>query len=205
MKLIDLTLPWKPCTQVRRIPLTLPEGEFAALVYEFSYDSMTGTYVDFPGHIAETDDGVDAENFSPAGLYRVPASVIRLNRQDGSGAVMTEELQSAADGRDLRVPAIIINALGNKRFDEIAERSVYLHADAAEWLISHGIKLLVSDIYESNKEPQSVFLRLFRAGVLTVCLPVNLHMLPENVRLTVMFPRVKNVTQLPCRIVAETE
>ena len=141
-------------------------------------------------------------------LFQVPAWVIHLDRQSGSGAVTVDELKSSLGDRLKRhseIPAIIINALGTKRFDEIANRSVYLSADAVQWLISCGIRLIVSDIYESDENPQSVFLRFFKAGVSTVCCPINLDKLSEEVKLTVMFSRFKKITQIPCRIIAQTE
>ena len=34
---------------------------------------------------------------------------------------------------------------------------------------------------------------------------INLDKLPAEVKLTVMFPRFEKITQLPCRIIAQTE
>ena len=99
--------------------------------------------------------------------------------------------------------ALVINALGAARFDEIEERSVYLELDAVEWIIASGVQLVVADVYES-RALHGVFPALFAAGIATVCCPVNLHQLitPE-VRLTVLPVRFPGVTQLPCRVVAE--
>jgi kynurenine formamidase len=75
--------------------------------------------------------------------------------------------------------------------------------DAVEWIIGQGVELLVSDIYES-KALAGVFYKLFKAGISTVCNPVNMDQLtvPE-VKLTVMSLPVRGVTQIPCRVVAE--
>ena len=64
------------------------------------------------------------------------------------------------------------------------------------------LKVLVSDIYESTAL-EGVFLKLFEAGISTVCEPANLHKLPSGkVKLTVHFAKIP-ITQLPCTLVAE--
>ena len=101
-----------------------------------------------------------------------------------------------------KYPALVINALGDKEPFEIEFRTVYLDDSAVEWIINRKCKLLVSDIYESTAL-HGVFLKLFANGVTTVCDPVKLGKLPESeVLLTALFPLI-NVTQMPCRLVAE--
>ncbi len=208
--LIDLTVQVGSGIAVieeKRVTLRLPEREYSARVYQYSHGSMAGTYIDFPGHIVETDDGMTAANYPIEKLYRVPAFVLRLDRHAQPGPVTAEDLVSAMPAGE-KMPesaaAIVVNALGAKRYDAVPSRSVYFAADAVEWMITRGIHLLVSDIYESNTDPQSVFPRFFRAGVSTVCCPDHLHTLPFRVLLTVLFYRMESVTQVPCRIVAET-
>ena len=164
---------------------------------------MAGTYLDFPGHIAETDDGQDAANYPLEKLYRRRALVIRLDRQDNSGGVTATELASACQAEIRNGDALIVNALGDRQFYGINERSVFFGQDAVEWIIGQGVELLVSDIYES-KALAGVFYKLFQAGISTVCLPVNLNRLtvPE-IKLTVMPLPVRGITQIPCRVVAE--
>jgi len=188
-----------------KVPDPSGGGQQDARVYVFHHDGMLGTYVDFPGHLAAADNGTDAANYPPEKLYRLDAAVIHLDRADGSGRVTAEEMQAAA-GDVGRPEAVIVNALGRRRWDQIAWRSVYLAADAADWIVSTGAHLLVSDVYESDEDPQDVFGRLFRAGLLAVCLPVNLHELTApRARLTVLTVRFPGVTQLPCRVLAEIE
>jgi kynurenine formamidase len=210
MTLVDLTLEaqsWKDgkdtlCVEERRIA-----GEddvvYTGMIYHFDHDSMLGTYIDFPGHIKETDDGADAANYSLEKLFRIRAAVIHLDRADGSGAVEADELEGALEGS---VPGVlVINALGNRRFDEIEERSVYLAESAIDWIVAHKVHLLVSDIYES-KRLHGVFPALFGSGISTVCYPINLHLLTaSHTRLTLLPVRYPNVTQIPCRIIAELE
>jgi kynurenine formamidase len=222
MKLIDLTLTapgtqrqtrslapeaWYDQQTIETVEWPLAPGpyRFTARIHFFEHWGMAGTYIDFPGHIKETDDGADAASVPAEKLYRVPASVIRLDRADGSGRIGAAELAAACPVRPAG-GALILNALGARRFDEIRKESVYLGKDAVRWIADTGIHLFVSDVYENSVDPQGVFLDLFAAGIYTVCLPVNLHLVTRpTVRLTALPARFTQATQLPCRVVAELE
>lgn len=207
MPLVDLTWDFigerfAPEIIEEKIPLESGLTKYTGVVYRMTCDGMSGTYIDFPGHIAETDNGVAADNFPLEELYRVPASVIHLDFCSGDGAVTAEDLEKAYGGK-ITTPALIINALGSLEPTDIDCRSVYLDESAVDWIIGCGCKLLVSDVYES-KALHGVFLKLFGAGVVTVCMPVNLHKIEEKeVKLTALFPKMPKVYQLPCRVVAE--
>ena len=207
MKYIDLTFPMPAETAAfrRDMPITQADGEkYIAVVYDFSHDSMQGTYIDFPGHIEATNDGLDASTWPPEKLFRVETTVIHLDRLDRSGAVTADEL-AAACPEPGSGGGLIVNALGSRRFDEIEERSVYLDTTAVSWIVDQGIHLFVSDIYESQPL-HGVFGPLFAAGIATVCSPINLHRLTRStVRLTALPARFDGVTQLPCRLLAEVE
>ncbi|MDD3117716.1 MAG: cyclase family protein, partial [Victivallales bacterium] len=153
----------------RTVALQSPGTAYTGVIYDLSMSSMTGTYLDLPGHILETDDGVDAASYPLEALYRRPAVVIHLNREDGSGAVTAAELQAACPQPIRPGQALIINALGARPCHAIAERSVYLDRSAVAWIIASGIKLLVADVYES-RQLDGVFLALFRAGIAVVCI-----------------------------------
>jgi len=221
MKIIDLTLPipthqrqpeslsdpGRDVATVRELTWEISRGpyRFNARVYFLNVSGMSGTYLDFPGHIRETDDGNHAANYPLAKLYRVDATVIRLDRASGSGGITAREL-SAACPATIKAGALILNALGCRRFDEIERESVFLCADAVDWIAQSGVHLLVSDVYESTRDPQNVFYRLFAKGVATVCWPVNLHQIDRpRARLTVLPLMIPGVTQLPCRAVAECD
>ena len=210
MRLIDLTLPVpgpngnSSAARVEERLIAHGTTKYTAMIYHFVHESMAGTYIDFPGHIKETDDGLDSANYPAEKLFRIEAAVIHLERGDGSGAVTADELQAACPSL-VNSNALIINALGKLRFDEIEERSVWLNKDAVRWIISTNVHLLVSDIYES-KALHGVFYDLFGSGVSTVCCPINLHLLTApRVKLTVLMARFSDVTQLPCRLLAEME
>ncbi len=213
MPLIELSMPVTDSQDKRnrvcrienkQLPVDTAGARYTGMIYDFEFGSMAGTYVDFPGHIKELNDGKDAANYPLEKLFRIDAAVIRLDKPDRSGEVTAEELKQACE-TEVEGGALIVNALGGRRYDAIEERSVYFSHDAIGWIVSTGIHLIVSDIYES-KAIHGVFYRFFENGISTVCLPVNMHLLTQpKVKLTVLPLPFPNVTQLPCRVIAETE
>ena len=206
MSILDLSCSFPPGAgdkvRLREVPLKSAQTAYTGMVYDCEFNSMDGSYLDLPGHIRETDDGARADNISAADFYRVPCSVIRLDRQSGSGAVSAAELEAAFGGRVV-TPALMINALGALEPDQIENRSVWLDFSALDWMISCGIRLLVSDIFESQAL-DGVFLKLFKAGVSTVCEPRGMSRIrTKTVELTVLFPKFPGLTQIPCRILAD--
>lgn len=221
MTLIDLTLPMRSaepqCDDPLQAPYPVPvlhtrtwhipatPAPYQARVHYFTFWSMAGTYIDFPGHIAETDDGRDAVSVPAASLFRIEAAVVRLDRTALPGPVDAADLQAGCRCRR-PTPGLVINALGGSRYDAIPERSVYLTHAAVQWIVDRGTRLLVSDIYESNSAPQDVFRTLFRAGLAAVCYPAALGVLTGDcVLLTALPLRIPGATQLPCRLLAEEE
>ena len=205
---VDLTMDFavgeRFAPEIIREEVALKSGltSYTGVVYKIIHDGMSGTYIDFPGHIAETDNGLYADNAPLDLIYRVPAQVIRLNRQSGSGAVSAADLSDASGGK-ITAPALVINALGELDPLDIEYRSVFLDDSAIDWIIGCGCRLLVSDIYESMAL-HGIFLKLFGAGITTVCMPVNLHKLPAGkVALSALFAKMPGVSQLPCRLIAE--
>ena len=188
--------------RLREVPLQSAKTKYTGMVYDLELNSMHSSYIDFPGHIRETDDGVTSENASMEEYYRVRCSRIRMDRESGSGAVSGSDLEKAFGGK-ISTPALMINALGEKEPTDIEERSVYLDDSAVEWIIASGVRLLLSDIYESQAL-EGVFLKLFSAGVTCVCMPRRMSLVKENeFLLSVIFMNVPGVTQIPCRILAE--
>ncbi len=201
MELIDLTFESGVEAEEYRMNLQSPGIEYTGLCYNFKMNSMAGTYIDFPGHIAETYDGQDSKNYPLEKLYRRNAKVIHLNRT--TGAVSGKDLADNCQCKINKGDALIINALGTLRFDDVPERSVYLDKSAVDWIIAQGVELLISDIYEST-ELIGVFYYLFKAGISTICSPVNMDKLtvPE-VKITILSLPVEGVVQIPCRVIAE--
>ena len=206
MAYVDLTADFRgrkvlPEIVQREVALKSDKTEYTGVVYNISTSTMMGSYIDFPGHIKETDDGVNGANSDLADFTNMSAAVIRFDRAGEPGGITAEDLENAYGG----VPdtqAVIINALGSVSSFDIPPRSVYLTLDAVEWLKKTPCKVLVSDIYESTAL-EGVFLKLFEGGISTVCEPANLHKLPAGkVKLTVHFAKIP-ITQLPCTLVAE--
>ena len=206
MAYVDLTADFRgrnvlPEIVQRKVALKSDKTEYTGVVYNISTSTMMGSYIDFPGHIRETDDGVNGANSDLADFTNMSAAVIRFDRAGEPGGITAEDLENAYGG----VPdtqAVIINALGSVSSFDIPPRSVYLTLDAVEWLKKTPCKVLVSDIYESTAL-EGVFLKLFEGGISTVCEPANLHKLPAGkVKLTVHFAKIP-ITQLPCTLVAE--
>jgi kynurenine formamidase len=209
MELIDLTfVPGSPPNghfdvDRKEVKLASPGVKYTGVVYDFRMSSMAGTYIDYPGHIAETDDGQDSLNYSLEKMYRRKATVIHLDRGGDSGAVSAEELQANCPTSIESGGALVLNALGSRQFYEVEERSVWLDKSAVNWMVEQGVELLVSDIYES-RDLLGVFYDLFSAGVSTVCCPVNLDKLSKpEVKLTFMPLPGRGITQIPCRVFAE--
>ncbi len=207
MVLVDLTLPVPEETAgLTEVPIRSSGVSYTGMTYDFRINSMHGTYIDFPGHIKETDDGVDAASYPIEKLFRVDAVVLHLDRESASGAVTAGDLAAAWPEPAPGGPppgALIVNALGSRRFDEIAPRSVYFAHDAVRWIIERQVHLLISDIYES-RAIHGVFTELFRHRIAAVCCPVNLaHLTAPTVKVSVFHLPIPGVTQLPCRVLAE--
>ncbi len=186
------------------VPLRSEHTSYTGMIYRLDMDSMFGTYIDFPGHIRETDDGTDAANFPVETLYRAKASVIHLDRAGGSGGVSGAELEAAFGGKT-HTPVLIVNAIGahDQTDPAVPIRTVWFDFSALDWMIANKVRVLVSDIYES-RALHGVFQVLFKAGITTVCEPANLHLVTaRECRLTVLFPPVPGVKQIPCRVIAE--
>lgn len=188
---------------LREVHLKSENTEYTGMVWNVATDSMVGTYIDFPGHIKETDDGIRGDNINAADFYRKPSTLLQgINRE--LGAVTAEDLRKANGGSDKTHDFLVINALcPGKEPHDIDSRSVYLDSSAVDWIINSGCKVLISDIYESKKL-EGVFLSLFKAGISTVCEPVNLWKLKGTPLITIGIPNV-GIAQIPSVLLAEIE
>ena len=204
MRLVDLTLPIEfsgdgPRREDYFIPLAVQGRSFKALCHRFAFDGMSGTYLDYPGHAVETDDGDHAGVCPLERLFMLPTTVIHLDRDPADRVVTAAELEGA--GVEVRGEALIIHALGAKRSSDFTETTIpYFGPDAVEWIASHDIRLFASDIYENRADLQGIFTELFARGVSCVCQPVNLDRLHETYpRCCVIPARMEGAVQLPCR------
>ena len=204
MTIIDLTRPFanEPLFRLDAadVPLVSDATRYTGVIYQLHLDSMCSTYIDLPGHIRETDDGRTAESADIGQFFRMPARIVHLSRPSRSGAVTGAELSAGHDG--FKTECLVINALGTMDATDIDERTVWLDNTAIDWILSTGCRVLISDIYESRRL-EGVFQRLFKAGVSTICLPVNLFKLKDIATITALFCPVPKMTQIPCRVIAE--
>ena len=138
MTIIDLTRPFsnEPLFRLDAadVPLVSDATRYTGVIYQLHLDSMCSTYIDLPGHIRETDNGLTAENVPPERFFRMPARVVHLSRQSGSGVVTGAELAAGHDG--LKTECLVINALGKLNATDIAERTVWLDNSAIDWILS---------------------------------------------------------------------
>ena len=176
---------------------------YTSRVCYFSHWSNVGTYIDFPGHVIETDDGYHAENYPLEKLYRLESPVIHLNRESGSGRIELEELKSHCP-KDDDGAAIVINGLGRKQFYQVSRRGVHLSIECVRWIIDKGFHLVVSDVYDNVDYSEGVLMELFKHGVTIIGRPINLDKITEpKAKITALPVRFPGVTQLPCRVMAE--
>ncbi|MCF6174515.1 MAG: hypothetical protein L3J71_01975 [Victivallaceae bacterium] len=211
VKIIDLTRDMRdtlfvdvPEAKIAEVALQSANVAYTGMVYNFSHSSMAGTYIDFPGHIKECADGNDAGNYPIEYLYRQDADIIHLDRVSGSSGVSAVELEAARSSKNSGNKLLIINALGVLDSGDIEERTVFLDSSAVKWIIRNGYRIVISDIYES-RELNGVFYELFNAGIITVCEPANLNAIKgETVKISIFPLRYAGITQLPCRLIAET-
>ena len=205
MKLINLTAPFNNAhIYLERLPLKSPSTRYTGMIYHFNHGSMETTYLDLPGHIAETDDGATAKNCDLRDYYRRKAIVLRIDTPEGEYGITPEDLEKARSGRAWQ-EWVVINALGGKDDGYQPARKIYLTLEAVDHLIKNGVKLLVSDAWESRRL-DGVFLRFFAAGVSAVCNVINLEQLPAEgeILLTLSFPPYPgDVTQIPASLMAE--
>ena len=205
MERINLTAPFNNAhIYTERLPLKSERTAYTGMVYHFRHGSMETTYLDLPGHIAETDDGQHAANCDLLDFYRRKSMLLRIAAPDGEYGITPEDLEKARAGRPWQ-EWVVINALGGKPDGYAPARKIYLTLESVDYLVSNGVKVLFSDAWESARL-DGVFLKFFAAGVSCVCNIVNMEKLPADREffLTLSFvPYPGAVTQIPATLIAE--
>lgn len=205
MKLINLTAPFhKVQVLTERLPLKSDRTAYTGMIYYCNHGSMETSYLDLPGHIAETDDGFHAANIDLCDYYRRETMLLRITPPDTEYGITPDDLEAARNGRPWQ-KWVIINALGHFDDGYIPSRKIYLTLEAVDHLIKNGVKLIFSDAWESCRL-EGVFLRFFEAGVSTVCNLANLSQLPADGTFEVsigFIPYTGGVTQIPVSVIAE--
>ena len=204
MRIVDLTREIAFPTEMSQkedyfVPLRIGDRDYTALCHKLHCDGMTGTYLDFPGHVVETDDGVRAADVPLERLFMLEATVLRLDRDPANREVTADELEAA--GAEVKGDALIVHALGPRAFHEFSSDTIpYYGPSAIRWIMEQDFAVFASDIYENKADLQGIFTDLFARGALAVCCPVNLHAIREaHPRACVIPARMEGVAQLPCR------
>lgn len=201
MEIIDLTGTIQKDFRTDIVKIFLQDKTYHAFVHNFNLSSMDGTYIDFPGHIKEFDDGFDASNYPDKKLFMVDATLLRLDRRNKEREIHVEELESTNVKID--TPAVIVDSGWNQILKKDQNEIYFFGKDAIQWFVSKKIYLFVSDVYENHKEPRGIFVEFFKAGILTVCNPSNLHRIKKQKLKICVFPlKIKGATQVPCRVLA---
>ena len=157
LRAVDLTCPatfsrhLPPECRESRLELKSAATRYTGVVYDLRLNGMSGSYIDFPGHIAETDDGRRADNVDLTEFYRMDATVIHVDRTEKSGGITGAELEAVCGGVP-NTPAIIIHSMGPKDPPDINFRSSWLTMDAVEWLIAAKCRILVSSAKRTFSE-----------------------------------------------------
>ena len=205
MRIIDLTCPIEsvqggaPTASRHLVPLTIRGGKYSGVCYRLAMDGMSGTYMDFPGHIAEFDDGDDAGNFPIEKLFMLDTTVIHLRREGAGREVTADELEAAKI--EVKGDVLIVHALGEKLWSDYDGASIpYFGPGAIRWIIGKQPRIFASDIYEKRPDQQGIFVELFRNRINCVCCPVNLDQIREIYPKSCIVPlKMPKVTQIPCR------
>jgi kynurenine formamidase len=160
---------------------------------------MTGTYIDFPGHIAEFDDGADAANYPIERLFMVETTFIRLDRAGKGREITAEELDAA--GVEVRGDGLFIHARGETPWFESPKDIPYYGPSAIDWIVARKIHLFLSDVYEKRPDQQGIFVELFRRRIACVCCMVNLSRVSQRyVKVCAIPLPAAGVKQVPCRL-----
>jgi len=203
MRIIDLTaeIPETGKRSVVKIPT--PEGNcYKGVIYDFPLSSMSGTYLDFPGHIEEFYDGKDAANYPLKKLFLVETTVIKLKRKGMPREIDGKELENT--GIAVKTPGLLIKVddWNQASPEEIAQAPFY-GKSAIRWVVSKRINLFISNVYENHADRQGIFVEFFRAGITCVCVPVNLDRITrERIKICAIPLKIPGAVQLPCRLLA---
>lgn len=181
------------------VPLPVQGRSFTALCHTMHINGEIGTYIDFPGHIVEYDDGVHAGNCPVEDLFMLDTALIRLDREGLGREVTADELESAGAG--VKGDVLIVHALGTRDCTEFGIEDIpYFGPGAIRWIADKRFRIFASDIYEDKTDMKGIFPELFKRGRATVCLPTNLHEIRETYLKSCIIPvRMAGIVQLPCR------
>ena len=207
-KIIELTCHRRNQYEIipRIVPLKQADGkEYLGLCTGFSSCSSSGSYIDFPGHIDITENGVNAGTVDILEYYRRKAYLVRPEL-NAAGGITAQALQDACKDMPGDVKILIVDGCRLQEDIDPAAGQSYFELETADVLADMHLTCLVADSYE-KKNYEGVFYQFFQRGLPCVCAPCKLWLLPEKTvfTLSVIFLPVNGAVQTPCRLIAELE
>lgn len=190
----------------RVVPLKQADGkEYMGLCTGFSGCSTSGSYIDFPGHIDITDNGVDAGNANILDFFRQKAYLIRPELNE-HGGITAQALQEACKDMPSDVKILAIDGMRRQSDAKPIEILSYLELETVDILANMNLTCLMADSYEKENY-EGVFYQLFKRNLSCICMPGKLWLLPEKTVfiLSVIFLPVAGAVQTPCRLIAELD
>ena len=203
MRIIDLTAEITETGKRSVVKIPMPDGNcYKGVIYDFPLSSMSGTYLDFPGHIEEFDDGKNAANYPLKKLFLVETTVIKLRRKGMPREIDGKELEET--GITVKTPGLLIKVDDwNLASPEGIAQVPFYGKSAISWVVSKRINLFISNVYENHADRQGIFGEFFRAGIACVCIPANLDRITrERIKICAIPLKIPGAVQLPCRLIA---
>jgi kynurenine formamidase len=210
MKIIDLTKPiakerkGQPTSEKYYLPLPVKEKTYQGVLYHLNLNGMSGTYLDFPGHIEEFEDNTHAGNYPLDKLCMLDTTLIRLEKDYSQNREITAaDLQAV--WVEPRGEVLILHTLGDKNDSDFNLDTIpYFGQSAITWLmdklLQYNIKIFAADVYEKRPDLQGIFVELFKNHIFTICCMRHLNQLQETYAKSCIAPLIMDdVTQIPCR------
>jgi len=161
----------------------------------------TGTYLDAPFH--RWEDGTDIAGLELDQLASLPGVVIRQPFENGL-AVGADRFE----GMDVAGKAVLVHTGWDRhwRTPSYFEAHPFLSAEAANWLVDNGARLVGIDSYnidDTRTRGRPVHSTLLRAGVLICEHMTNLGALPDDgFEFTAAPPKIEGMGTFPVRAFA---
>ncbi|GAB4344624.1 MAG: cyclase family protein [Candidatus Abyssubacteria bacterium] len=168
-----------------------------ANVSHLSMGAHTGAHVDSPRHFIDTGRGVDQ---TPLEILLGPALVVELGRTD---SICATDLLPLALESEQRVLFKTSNSV-LWHTQEFQKDFVYLRADAADYLVKAGVKLVGVDYLSVEKfgsKENLAHLTLLKAGVIIVEGLNLLDVTPGRYELICLPLKIEGCDGAPCRAV----
>ena len=162
----------------------------------------SGTYIDTPFHRYE--EGADLAGISLEQMAALPGIVVRQPWENGL-AVGIDKLE----GLDVAGKAVLVHTGWDRHWgsDAYFHGHPFLSADAAQWLVAEGARLVGIDslnIDDTRTRSRPVHSTLLAAGILICEHMTNLGVLPDDgFSFTAAPPKIEGMGSFPVRAFAQ--